>query len=261
MTAPKKCGGSPRCKNIAVRSKRGMCRKHYEAWIAINQPVDAEIVRAHINRLRAANLGYGRIAELSDCGQSTIRDISQGTRRYSYAPVARAILAVNPDVARPAKMNPIGAIRRTQAMVAHGFTEQQIGAAISVRQCNLWKYVQGTASWVRPATHDRIDAAFQTLCAQPMPAGWVPDRARRRAQKRGYVPAFAWGDDIDDPAAVPDLGAILKPSRSVPADQLLEIVADHREHVGRTDAEIAAALGIKLDTLQTRIRRIERCAS
>ncbi|WP_349318892.1 hypothetical protein [Mycolicibacterium canariasense] len=265
MTDRKKCGGSARCKNVAIRSRRGMCNKHYEAWLAVNRPVDADLVRAHLQRLRAANMGYRRIAELACVGQTTVCDIlspKRGLRRFVSAPVARAILAVNPDRDRPAKMNPTGAIRRVQAMRAHGFTDGQIGSAISVRKCNLWKYLQGTAAWIRPETHDRIDAAFQTLCAQPMPTGWVAERARRRAQKRGYVPAFAWGDDIDDPDAKPDRSAVtVKPLRAIGDSDFLAIVVDHREHIGRTDAEIAAALGLTLDGFQSRLRRIERRAS
>ncbi|ORV07099.1 hypothetical protein AWB94_13940 [Mycolicibacterium canariasense] len=238
-----------------------MCKKHYRAWLAYNRPVDNEIVRAHIERCRAAGMGVIRIGQLSGVQARTVRRITSGYGIRTTAGIARAILAVNPDVDRPAHMNPIGAIRRIRALAALGYTRSQIAGAVANYQINLHKYLTGSAAWVRPETFDRIDAAYQTLGAQPLPQGPHADTARRIAAARGWLPPLAWQDgEIDDPDAQGDPSVVLKPSRSVPSD-FLDIVADHREHVGRTDAEIAKRLGITTETLKLRIRRIERSAS
>jgi hypothetical protein len=52
--------------------------------------------------------------------------------------------------------------------------------------------------------HDAIARVYDALWNQPGPS----DKGRRRAAKLGYAPPVAWDDEtIDDPAAVPNLGA------------------------------------------------------
>lgn len=235
-----------------------MCSKHYNLWLPINRPVAAKIVVEHMMRLRAAGFGHRTIADAAGIGCTTVCDIYAGNRIYVYAPTARAILAINTENNRPMRMNPVGAIRRVRALVAHGYTEQQIAAAIEIRQSNLWKYMQGSASWVRPETHDRIDAAFQTLSAQPMPTGWVAQRARNRAASRGWAPPMAWNiETIDDPAASPIVEAIRRPPKlgQVLDDFHVEYL-ELRDELGLSDAAIAERVGITEETLGKRLSRL-----
>lgn len=257
MTGPK-CGATARCKCKAIRGKRGMCSRHYEIWLSANRAVPREIVLAHLDRLRAAGFGQRHIAELAGVGFTTVGTIRRGESTKCYAPVARAILAVNPDQNRPARLNPVGTIRRVQALVAHGYTGEQISAAIGVRQANLWKYQHGSASWVFRDTHDRIDAAFRTLSVQPQPAGTSANRARAVAARRGYLPALAWDlETIDDPSAQPLVEAIRQPPKlgTVLEDFRIEYL-ELRDEIRLSDAAIADRLGISDDLPLKRLSRL-----
>ncbi|MBX9920413.1 MAG: hypothetical protein K2Y33_11400 [Mycolicibacterium frederiksbergense] len=251
------CSASPRCQLQPGQWYRGMCKKHYRAWRAVNRPVDSEIVAEHIAVLRAARMGCIRISQLSGVPRRTVSRIANGHSTITYAEVARAILAVNPAVDRPAHMNPIGAIRRLRALVAHGHTRDEILAAMGERKLNLHRYLNGTAAWIFPGTHDRIDAAFRTLSVQPPPAGRSADRARMTATKHGYLPALAWDlETIDDPDARPHVDAI-RPAK--PAAVLEDFRIEYlelRDEFGLTDAAIAERLDISVALLGSRLSRL-----
>lgn len=236
-----------------------MCKKHYQAWRAVNRPVDSEIVREHIARLRDAGMGCIRISQLSGVTTRTVRRIANGHSSLTYAESARAILAVNPAVDRPARMDPTGTIRRTRALVAHGHTRDEIVAAMGDgKQLNLHRYLTGTAAWVSRDTHDRIDAAFRTLSVQPQPTGHIADRARITAARHGYLPALAWDiESIDDPAAVPLVEAIRCPPKlgQVLEDFRVEYL-ELRDELGLSDAAIAERVGITNQLLLSRLSRL-----
>lgn len=254
-----KCA-SARCQNRAGRGKRGMCNKHIEAWLAVNRPVDVELVRAHIARLRDSGIGLRRIAKLAGVGQSTLWDIvRKEDRRTTFAPTARAILAIHPDRDQQVMMSPVGVGRRVRALAVAGYTDAQVAEAANVRECNLWRYQQESAGWIQPETHGRIDAAFQTLSVQTPPTGWVADRARRRSARRGWLPALAWDlETIDDPDAVPLVEAIRQPPKpgSVLEDFRIEYL-ELRDELRLSDAAIADRLGISDELLNKRLSRLK----
>lgn len=236
-----------RCPNVAKASSRGMCRKHYKAWCRTNRPVPFPEMQAHIDHLRTAGFGYRRIANLAGVGFTTVREIAhpRTPRRFVSGPIAAKLLAITTDD-RPARMNPAGSCRRIQALIALGYTENVIADACGISQPNLWKYTANRASWVRPETFDRIDAVFRDLALQPMPQGWVAERARRRATRRGWVVPLAWDERaIDDPHA-----------RPVPAAALdwIAHVVECRRH-GWPDNRIAADMGIETESLWRRLER------
>lgn len=244
-----RCGSATgRCRNLVQPACRGMCKKHYLAWLRANRPVDSVPVTEHVERLRSAGFGYRRICDLAGVGFTTVREIAHPTpeRRFVSAPVARKLLAVTIED-RPARMDPTGAGRRIEALIALGYTENRIAEGIGISQPNLWKLFGGRASWIRPETFDRIDAVFRELSVLPMPEGWVAERARRRARRRGWVPPLAWDENaIDDPNAVP-------------ADRWRPIGDDWLEHVvdcrglGWSDDRIAADMGIQTESLWRRL--------
>lgn len=254
----KKCGATARCKCKAIRGKRGMCSRHYEIWLSANRAVPREIVLAHLDRLRDAGFGTRHIADLAGVGFTTVGNIRRGTSQKCFAPIARAILAVNPDQDRPARLNPVGTIRRVQALAAHGYTGDQIAAAIGVRQPNLWKYQRGIASWVFRDTHDRIDAAFRTLSVQPQPTGTSAKRARANAARHGWLPPLAWDlETIDDPAARPLVDAIRPPKPAAVLEDFRVEYLELRDELRLSDAAIAERLGITTDLLGSRLSRLK----
>lgn len=254
----KKCGATPGCQNIAVEGHRDMCRKHYKIWVGMNAPVDSAIVAAHIARLRDAGFGYASIATAAGVGITTVRKLSNCSRAFSYAPVAQAILAVSPERHRPLRMSPLGVTRRVRALLADGFTCDQIEYAIGDRQVNLWKYLRATAKWTTPATHDRIHATFVMLSAQPRPTGWVADRNRKVSAEKGWAPSFAWDiETIDDPNAKPIVEAIRRRPKlgQVLEDFRIEYL-EMRDEFKLSDAVIAERLGITEDLLVKRLSRL-----
>lgn len=235
-----------------------MCKKHIEAWRRTNRPVDAAIVRDHINQLRQAGFGYRRIAELSGCGTSTIRALSAGDTTYTYSDRAAAILAVDVERDLPLNMNPIGAMRRLRALIALGYTDVDLADRLGTTQTNIWRYTGTERSYITLGMHQRIDRLYRELGALPQPNGWIADRARRRAAKRGWLPPMAWDDDMIDqldgqPA---DYGRTpaAKRMRAIPPDFIAEYV-DLRDEIGLSDAKIAARLGITEQALYKRLLR------
>ncbi|MCV7230715.1 hypothetical protein [Mycolicibacterium komossense] len=242
---------------MAVVACRGLCKKHYRAWLKANPPVDPAIVAAHIEALRERGHGYRRIADLSGAGMTTIFEIAKGKKKYIEAPTAAAIFAV-PFDAQPARMDPIGVVRRVRALVALGYTEVQIAEHISIRQSNLWPYTFGRASWVRPETFNRIAAVFRVLEGQAAPVGPAADRARRRAAERSWLPPLAWDiETIDDPAAEPIVEAIRRdtPWNGV-LDEFRDEYLDLRDHLRMSDELIADRLGITMDLILKRLSRL-----
>lgn len=254
------CAASARCQGKPHHWHRGLCRKHYRAWAAVNRPVDSEIVRAHIARLRDAGIGCIRIAQLAGVSPRTISRIAGGhSKSYTYADRARAILAVNPAVDRPFRMDPTGASRRLRALVAMGYTQPQIRAALPTAKPQIQRYLVGTASGIRPETHDQIDAAFQTLSVQSPPTGGYADRAREIAARRGFLPALAWDlETIDDPAAEPFTDAVRRPPKlgDVLEDFRLEYL-ELRDEFRLTDTAIAERIGITDELLLKRLSRLK----
>lgn len=254
-----KCGATITCTNMAALGCRGMCKKHYDAWRETNPPVDATLVAAHIAHLRANGFGWRRIAELSCTGRTTVWEIGTGARRTVNADTARAILAVHAATAQRARLDPTGAIRRVRALLAMGHTEKFVADQIGVKQGNLWKYSQGSASWVTPDTHARIDRAFRSLEARPQPTGRFADRARARAAARGWAVPLRWDPDtIDNPDAQPaPLWQPIRPGKGYRLDhgEFIDRYLDARDHAGLDDEQIADQFGITYEALTVRLRR------
>jgi hypothetical protein len=240
-----------RCRNLALPHRRGMCQKHYRAWLRANRPVPIAAVHDHIEQLRSAGFGYRRISDLAGVGFTTARDIAhpRSTRKFVSAPVAAKLFAVTIED-RPARINPVGVGRRIEALIALGYTENRIADSLGITQSNLWKLFGGRATWVRPETFAKVDAVFRELSVLPMPEGWVAERARRRARRRGWVPPLAWDEhEIDDPAATP-----AQRWKPVGDHDWIEHVVDCRR-LGWSDERIAADMGVEVESLMRRLDR------
>lgn len=248
-------GGTNRqCPNRSVKASRGKCKKHYRAWRDANQPIPGEVATAYLQYLRDNGLGYRRLQQLTGLSMTTIRDIATGNRVYVVGPTAEKLFAIRPDRTLTAQVDAVGLTRRVRALAAIGYTDVEIAASAGMRQCNLWKYFSGTAVWARRDTYVRMDAAYRQLVAQPRPSGWVSDRARRRAVKRGWAPPGAWVESsIDDPKASP-AAWLFKQARLPEGEAWLELVVERRQ-LGRSDERIADEFGIELESLYRRFDR------
>lgn len=196
-----------------------------------------------------------KIAELAGVSRmSAIKRAFDPDRKYILASTAARILAVPvPAYATPSKelckwIPAVGTTRRLQGLVALGWQQKELFERLGVTQQTLTSAVTGRSDRVRTVFAQNVDELYRELQLQPAPHSYGATRARLRAARRGWVAPIAWDENIDDPAATPDVGA-----EPVFADTL----ADARS-LGYDDARLASVLGIRVNTLQQKIRRLER---
>jgi hypothetical protein len=97
-----------------------------------------------------------------------------------------------------------GTRRRLRALVALGWTQDQLGGRLGMSRSVVSELILGrTYPQVEQATAGRVTAVYEHLSGTPGPS----EPARARARQAGYAPPCAWDEHtIDDPAAGPDYG-------------------------------------------------------
>jgi DNA-binding CsgD family transcriptional regulator len=97
-----------------------------------------------------------------------------------------------------------GTRRRIQALVALGWTQNQLGQRLGASRSVVSQLARGrTYPQVEHATAERVTLLYEHLSGTPGPS----EQARARARRAGYAPPCAWDEHtIDDPAAGPDYG-------------------------------------------------------
>ena len=195
-----------RCPGCAVRLSR--YRKHRNLAIARGtwtSPVDAELVAATLRALTDAGWTTGQIAHAAHLAVVYVR-VLLGEHPTKPAPAtvraatATAISALGPEdrfgaaVPDSAMVNPVGSIRRLQALAAIGWPQQILADRLGLySEPNLL-----SPGRIRAGTARRVTALFDELWDVPGPSS----SARIRAARRGWAPPAGWDDeDIDDPRA------------------------------------------------------------
>ena len=180
--------------------------------------VDAGPVRAHMAGLRASGMGYRRIAALSGKTYAQLQRIDHAWAGHPpYKRLARAtaaaILAVQPDLAPGALVDGTGTRRRLQALVARGWSYQELSIQMG-RGAVYRRHARRLATAPGRITHRtrlEVVALYERLWDQAPPAGSAYEHATvarmlRIAAASGWVPPLAWNDeDLDDPGAKPAL--------------------------------------------------------
>lgn len=258
---------------VATAQRRRLCSQHYAAFLrhraAGGTPTglvdDAASVAAHIRALNDAGVGSPRLAELTGINEATIQRLARGLHR-PYQRTADAIFRVQvPDIpqrakiASPGRRIPIlGSTRRVQALVANGWTLHQISRDHGIERSVLTHIATGSQTWVFARTAMDIAAIFARM---QMVRG-SSAKAFNRARREGWPPPLCWDEEtIDDPAAQPDWSAVARhaprPGRALfmPPPEFAALVEDHRL-LGRSDDDIAARLGMTLETFQRRLHRV-----
>jgi hypothetical protein len=98
----------------------------------------------------------------------------------------------------PRLVNALGSRRRLRALMAIGYSEGDLAAALGWSRRTVSGLVAGEHDLTRASKAQAISDVYERLCGT---AG-DSQRARRWAQRRGWAPPLAW-DDIDDPAENP----------------------------------------------------------
>lgn len=215
----------------------------YGRW---NGLVDAEPSRRHVRALMDAGMGLKRIVAVSGVPQGQLWKLLYGKKRADgtrvpskrVKPTTEArLLAVKVDLADGARVDSTGAIRRTRALVALGWSQSKIAIQLDMNPANFGPIIHGRRPTITVA-HDRtIREVYNDLSMRLPPQDeWrdkiAASRARRYAQRLGWLPPLAWDDElIDDPAHTP---LVEKDPALVHVQELDEAAIYRRMHGDKT---------------------------
>lgn len=158
----------------------------------------------HIQHLVDRGMSQDLIARQAGVSHSTVNYLMRGLTKSCRRELALRILAVKPGDYDPAAVRPAaGTVRRIRAMYAIGHNPKAISAAAGgLATSSISAYANGHSEIAKGASAAAIAIAYKTLSIQQGNSA----KARARARQMGWHGPLAWGADIDDPTAVPDLG-------------------------------------------------------
>lgn len=239
----------PQCRaaNTAYQKQRN--RYGYQQAQAAKWVDPARAVE-HVAALRAQGVGLRLISDQTGIARSSLSKL-RSRSRISVDTEAR-ILAVYP---LPARVDGTGTRRRLQALMAIGWSGQQLADRMGWTNANLHKLLRDTGN-VSTRTAQLVAGIYDRLWDRPGSSV----RARNLASRKGWAPPLAWDDDtIDDPQqAAADWQR--SPRRTRSSEELLEDYADTFEH-HQGDWDIAASrLGVSREALERAVYRARRSA-
>lgn len=245
-------------------SRRGWCNSHYETWRSRQHLygrfestlVDAAPVRAHVNALQAAGLSERNIVALAGVSRGQLATLIRGrtdkgrppSKRVSRSAHDRLMAVPVPHAAFVAargssRVDSTGTVRRLQALVAAGWPQEDLAERLGMAASNFGNLVRGARDQCTASRAKDVAALFAELQLLSGPS----DRARQRAQKRGWALPLEWDEDtIDDPDAEPVRAAWTPASaREERREQVAELTTR-----GHSAEEIADLLGVDARTIQ-----------
>lgn len=201
VPSPARYAAGCRCRPCTVSAVREDTRRRMDRLAGNPREVPAVAVLDHIQRLLARPMTYGQISALSGVAASTIRDLHVGEQKTLHRRNVAKILAVslNAEITQ-GNVPALGAARRLQALYALGHFIYTIAEEAGISRDAV--YGLATNRWQR-IDHGRFEGVRRAYDKLSMVTGesW---KARRIAERNGWVPPLAWDDDaIDDPAASP----------------------------------------------------------
>ncbi|WP_028654869.1 hypothetical protein [Nocardioides sp. J54] len=228
-----------------------------------NIRVDAGPARDHIALLRT-HYTVSAIATLAQMNSSAICRISNGQQAKITPDVEGRILAVRPglDVGRQ-WVNPIGAMRRVQALCAIGYALHWQGTRLNYQKANMWALVRGDKPYITGAVDRRIRELYDELCMKPRTSTLSTEKAsitkaHRMAAREGWAPPLAW-DNIDDPDERPNLGA--PDARNHNGTRPLHLMVEDAEWLADSGLNLTGVLhrlNVNRDTFRDLLRRADR---
>lgn len=181
--------------------------------------VDAEPIRAQLRAIQDTGIPLRIAVERMGLLPSAVHYVLWGDCNHPPGKEVRkdtadAVMAYWPELDHfpdSARIDPVGTLRRVQALEFLGFGRLRIGEQLGMPK----------ASFSRALKSDRVTAKVARGVMRVYDAWWnqrpedhgvlwwVADRTRKAAVANGYVGPLAWDDGkIDDPAAVPQTDAV-----------------------------------------------------
>lgn len=214
------------------------------------QPLlDAEPVRQHLLKLRAAGITIHRVATITGLQYRQVRTFIQHDygnaaprRRRVTREVAAKILAVNAADHTPGNVDCTGSRRRVQALMAIGWPLIYIAERAGIHPSN--RSVILSRPTIRATTAQKIAAAYDELRHEkPARHGVRPTsikRAKQQASANKWAPPSYWDermDVIDDPDFEPMYGVTRRLIIAQDANWIMTTV-------GLNKADTAKRLGV-----------------
>lgn len=199
--------------------------------------VPGEPVRAHLAKLRAAGMSTAEIAQVSGVAPASFRNVEAGRVCDVQRRTAAALLAAKPvpiEQQRVGFVDGTGTRRRLQALAAIGWAGPALGARLGLSRAHVRAIIRSDGQ-LSADLRARVMALYDDLWCEPQ-TGTAALRARRAAQRRGWVLPLAWDDDqgphgIDNPAAKPHTQGRLRV-----ADKSALTLADAERMIGTDSA-------------------------
>lgn len=218
--------------------------------LSVRVPIPADLHR-HIDWLLSIGMSRSMIARAAGVTSTTVNNIVNGVQHSCTVEVRDHLHAVSP---RPNKHQAYvlsyAANRRLDGLAVMGWPTltlaQEMGMGTNRGRLD-WVRRGGPIAW---GTHETIADCYARL--SDVDGGNT--RTKRWAKRRNLVHPMDWRD-VDDFFARPS-----SPERMTPDEYRATEVAFF-ESLGYSEAEVAAALRIKLDTLQVWKRRTQAVAA
>lgn len=221
--------------------------------------VDAAPVRAHVEQLQAAGLGWRTISTRAGVSPSVVNALLFGRKREHgrdapakrINPAAAEKLLAVPiptalDLADAAVVDGTGTMRRLQALACLGWSIKRLAARTTVDHQALRGALHGGQVLARTA-RAVVDLYEQLWDSPPVPdpGNWRDsggiNRTVNAARAAGWAPPIAWDDEtIDDPDAMPITDAVDQADDSVVDEHAVELVLDGQP-MTLTGADLEAA--------------------
>jgi hypothetical protein len=243
-----------------TRRKRQIAYGRWEPY------VDATPAREHVQRLRAAGIGWKRVAELAGLSASTVDKLVYGAPERGMGPskrirhaTAEKILAVQPgleNLGDKALVDGTGTRRRLQALVASGWSQSKLAVQLGMTPANFGPLLKRTR--LHADTVRAVHALYERLWDCPPPESeWrdkiAASRSRTYAAERGWARPMAWDENIDDPTASPEgVGSAKSRGKLPPAEDIAWLVQG-----GDSVEVIADRYGTTVDGVKARLARAE----
>jgi transcriptional regulator with XRE-family HTH domain len=230
--------------NYRYMSRYRLDREHGQ-----KRRTNAAPASSHVRTLLDAGWNQRQISDAAQCAHRVVASLANNRQPTVHADLAARILAINPHpVPAPAQyVDATGTTRRIRALVAIGYTLRQLSKEIGIWPANLARIARGELAQVTVGTAASTAGVYRRLGRRPGPSRTAAARARRD----GWHSPIAWGDNIDDPNAEPDVPPVV--DTALKRDELAAI---RREEIwilataGADNEEIARRVGVAPSTVQ-----------
>jgi hypothetical protein len=196
------------------------------------------------------------IARRAGVSHATISYLMRGLGQSVRREKALRILAVQPGDFDALAERPVeGTMRRVRAMYYLSHNPKTIAAHARVAESTISAIANGRHDIVQTPTAIAIAMAYKTLSRRR----GTSKKAAARARQMGWHGPLAWGSDIDDPAAQPD---VAEPAKAGPMErQPCGTTAAYRRHLRHSESiDEACRLANSLDAAARKAARKQAAA-